>query len=194
MTSSLPIKLNIESGNFKKSHVKKSLKVEQRYTSRLSDKTKAEVTEQVKQIRKALSSSRKGQRYWSLPFIHPTGGTVITSPFYIQRFYNMKPGSPHGGTDFRGRNGHPVQAINNGIVAFAADTFYAGKLIIIDHGDRFFSLYMHQSKLLVKKGERVMKGKVIGRIGSSGLVTGPHLHLGIIMHGIKIDPISLLLL
>lgn len=186
--------LKIKGGKFKKSHYKKSLKVKKKYTSSLSKRQREIVKEQSKRIRKALRSTKRGKRFWSLPFVHPTGGTVITSPFWIQRFYNGKPGTPHSGTDFRGKKGHPVKAINNGIVVFAGNTFYAGKLIIIDHGDSFFSLYMHQSTLLAKKGEYVRKGRLIGRIGSSGLATGPHLHLGVMIKGIKIDPLSLLAL
>jgi murein DD-endopeptidase MepM/ murein hydrolase activator NlpD len=77
-------------------------------------------------------------------------------------------------------------------VVLVADHYYSGGTVIIDHGLRLFSLYFHLSEFLVETGDRVKKGQLIGKVGRSGRVTGPHLHLGTRVEGLSFDPLSLL--
>ena len=86
----------------------------------------------------------------------------------------------------------PVIASNSGRVVLARDLYYAGKAVIIDHGLGLFSLSCHFSKITVEEGDLVRKGDLIGEIGSTGRVTGPHLHWGFKVFGSRIDPSSLL--
>jgi murein DD-endopeptidase MepM/ murein hydrolase activator NlpD len=85
-----------------------------------------------------------------------------------------------------------VKASNAGKIALASDLYFAGKTVIIDHGLGVFSLYCHFSRFRIKRGDFVQKGNVIGEIGSTGRVTGPHLHWGIKIQGSRVDPFSLL--
>jgi murein DD-endopeptidase MepM/ murein hydrolase activator NlpD len=90
--------------------------------------------------------------------------------------------------------GDPVKASNSGKVVVANDLYYAGKTVILDHGLGVFSLYCHFSEIAVELGDEVSKGGVIGKIGATGRVTGPHLHWGIRVLESRIDPLSLLAL
>ncbi|MCX7632207.1 MAG: M23 family metallopeptidase [Turneriella sp.] len=137
-------------------------------------------------------------------FRYPRDEHKITSPFFIKRVYERfkivhgkkkkLPGriSYHGGTDLKGLTGAPVFAIADGIVNLADHLYYEGNIVIIDHGNGVISGYMHQSELLVKTGDRVKAGQLIGRTGDTGMVTGPHLHIFLYIHGVKTDPLSLL--
>jgi murein DD-endopeptidase MepM/ murein hydrolase activator NlpD len=104
---------------------------------------------------------------------------------------NKKKTSVHRGTDFRGKTGTPVRALNSGTVVLSEDLFYGGNTLIIDHGMGLYSVYMHLSKFNTKKGEKVSKGDLVGFVGSSGRATGPHLHLSVKLNGISVNPESL---
>lgn len=135
---------------------------------------------------------------------YPRDEHKITSPFFIKRVYerfklvNGKkkklPGktSFHGGTDLKGLTGAPIFAIADGVVNLAEKLYYDGNIVMIDHGNGIISGYMHQSELVVKAGERVKAGQLIGKTGATGMVTGPHLHIFLHVHGVKVDPLSLL--
>ncbi len=113
---------------------------------------------------------------WRRPFMLPVNG-ITTSSFGASRQYG--PGgniSYHQGADLAAPEGTPVHATNVGTVRVAGFYPIKGGLIVIDHGGGIFSLYFHQSKLLVKVGETVKRGQVIGEVGTTGLSTGPHLH------------------
>ncbi|MFZ5627757.1 MAG: M23 family metallopeptidase [Spirochaetota bacterium] len=139
-------------------------------------------------------------------FRYPRDEHKITSPFFIKRVYERfklvkgkkkkLPGktSYHGGTDLKGQKGAPIFAIADGVVNLAEHLFYEGNIVIIDHGNGVISGYMHQSELVVKEGEKVKAGQLIGRSGDTGMVTGPHLHIFLLIHGVKVDPLSLLVL
>jgi murein DD-endopeptidase MepM/ murein hydrolase activator NlpD len=139
-------------------------------------------------------------------FRYPRDEHKITSPFFIKRVYERfklvkgkkkkLPGkiSYHGGTDLKGQKGAPIFAIADGVVNLAEPLYYEGNIVIIDHGNGVISGYMHQSELLVKQGEKVKAGQLIGRSGDTGMVTGPHLHIFLMIHGVKADPLSLLTL
>lgn len=126
-------------------------------------------------------------------FILPCEGEVFQN-FGERRIYNNKPRSSHSGVDISAPQGEPVKASNSGYVVLASDLYFSGNTVIIDHGLGLFSLYCHLSKIKVRRGQLVMKGKVIGEVGATGRVTGPHLHWGINLQGARVDPFSLLTL
>ncbi|MRI82932.1 MAG: M23 family peptidase [Nitratiruptor sp.] len=133
---------------------------------------------------------RKGARnYIHRPFILPLT-TTITSPFGTARLFNGKLSSYHSGVDFRAPVGTPVRAINDGRVVLVKNRYFAGNSVIIDHGGGVYSCYYHLSRFKVKPGELVKRGEVIALSGKSGRVTGPHLHLGIRVLGVSVDPID----
>lgn len=116
----------------------------------------------------------------------------ITSDFGTGRDYNGKVTSRHLGTDFDGKVGSPIIATNRGRVALVARFYLAGNVIYLDHGGGLISGYFHLSKALVKTGQVVEKGQLIGRVGRTGRVTGPHLHWIMRYGGITVDPMSVL--
>ena len=127
--------------------------------------------------------------YWEDRFIYPLE-SKITSEFGTRRLFNGKFKSYHGGTDFRAKVGTPIKATNSGVVQLAQNRFYAGNSVIIDHGKGIFSSYYHLDKMLVKQGDVIQKGQIIGLAGATGRVTAPHLHFGIRVHGVQVDPIQ----
>ncbi|MDQ7055631.1 MAG: M23 family metallopeptidase [Persephonella sp.] len=90
--------------------------------------------------------------------------------------------------DFVASEGTPVYASLTGKVVLAQELFYTGKTVVIDHGKGLFTLYAHLSRISVKEGEMVKRGKIIGNVGSTGRSTGPHLHFGVYLVGMRIDP------
>lgn len=124
-------------------------------------------------------------------FIIPSSGEAKHN-FGERRIYNNKPRSSHRGVDIVVPYGLPVRASNSGRVVLASDLYFAGKTVIIDHGIGLFTLYCHFSKIRVKRGKLVKKGEIIGEIGATGRVTGPHLHWGVKVFGSSVDPFSLL--
>jgi len=88
--------------------------------------------------------------------------------------------------------GTPVRASNSGQVVLADNLYFSGKTVIINHGLGVFTVYCHFSKIRIKRGEQVKKGEVIGDIGATGRVTGPHLHWGVKIFGSRVDPLALL--
>jgi murein DD-endopeptidase MepM/ murein hydrolase activator NlpD len=124
-------------------------------------------------------------------FILPSSGEAVPN-FGERRIFNNKPRSPHRGIDIKVPYGTPVKASNSGRVVLASDLYFAGKTVIIDHGMSVFTMYCHFSKFRVKRGKLVKKGEIIGEIGATGRVTGPHLHWGVKVSGISVDPFSIL--
>lgn len=124
-------------------------------------------------------------------FILPCSGEVKPN-FGERRIYNNKPRSSHSGVDISSSYGDHVKASNSGKVVWANDLYFSGKTVIIDHGLGLFSLYCHFSKVKVKRGQFVRKGEVIGEIGATGRVTGPHLHWGVKLLGSRVDPFSII--
>ncbi len=111
------------------------------------------------------------------PFVRPLKGEP-TSIFGTRRLFNGKPRSPHPGLDLRAATGTRVAAAGPGRVVLAADLYYSGNTVILDHGGGLFTLYAHLSRIDVREGREVSAGDVLGLSGATGRVTGPHLHWG----------------
>jgi len=143
-------------------------------------------SEKVRAIFEAVSP----ERYWAGPFVLPVPGRSI-SEFGKRSVYNGQPRSPHSGTDFAGATGTPIKAPNAGNVALAANLFYSGNTIILDHGQGLYSYFGHMSAFSAREGDTVAAGDVVGKVGATGLVTGPHLHWSVRLAGTRVDPLSL---
>jgi murein DD-endopeptidase MepM/ murein hydrolase activator NlpD len=128
-------------------------------------------------------------RLWEGSFSLPLEHT-ISSVFGTKRMMNRKVASIHKGVDIRGKEGDEVKASNRGRVVFAEELFFGGNTIILDHGQGIFTMYMHLSSFSVKPEDVVSKGDIIGYVGSSGRSSGPHLHFGVKVQGVSVNPVS----
>lgn len=135
-------------------------------------------------------SSHDTPQLWSQPFLHPRDSR-ITSGFGRGREFNGAITSRHMGTDFAGATGAPVRAANRGVVRIVGSFYYGGNVVYVDHGAGLTSAYLHLSRQLVAEGDTVERGQVIGRVGATGRVTGPHLHLIVRYGRVTVDPLSL---
>jgi len=153
-----------------------------------------EVLERIKREReessRALATMSSGRK-WSVPMVRPVPG-IITSPYGFRRILNDQPRSPHRGIDYRAAVGDPVRAAADGTVLLSTEHYYAGQCVYLDHGNGVVSVYMHLSERKVKEGDPVSAGDAVGLAGKSGRVTGPHLHFGISLQGMMVDPEPLL--
>lgn len=128
---------------------------------------------------------------WRQAFVWPAQGR-LSGRFGSQRIYNGVPGAYHSGLDIAtGTSGTPFVAPADGVVILAASSPFSleGNLLMIDHGMGLNSAFLHCSALLVRVGDRVRQGQVIGRIGATGRATGPHLHWSIKWHDARLDPL-----
>jgi len=130
-------------------------------------------------------------RFWDGPFILPVKGR-FGSGFGLRRIINGEWRSPHMGQDIKALEGTPVSACNTGSVVFIDELFFSGKSIIIDHGQGLYSMYFHLSEVSVSQGQEVSKGQIIGKVGATGRAMGPHLHWGVRLQGMRVDPMSLI--
>lgn len=151
-------------------------------------KVQEQIARDAKRSREALAS--RTEKTWTLPLLKPVPGGV-TSPFGGRRVFNDKPRAPHKGTDMRSPEGAKVLAVADGTVILAEPQYFGGNTVYIDHGQGVVSTYAHLSAFDVIPGQSVRRGQVIGRSGSTGRVTGPHLHLGLMVQGTAVDAMPL---
>ena len=138
-------------------------------------------------LRASLFSGYTTQRLWDGAFLTPADGP-ISSIYGVARSYNGAPvSSYHRGTDFAGTTGDNVYAAAAGRVVFAQELQVRGNTIIIDHGVGVFTAYSHLSAIGVAEGELVTARQLMGQMGSTGLVTGPHLHWEVVVRGVEVD-------
>ena len=150
----------------------------------------AQIDEEVA-IKQSVFRSSPPERLWQGAFISPAN-TRYTSSFGSRRVYNGKTRSVHQGLDYSAAMGTQITAANSGRVVIARAMYFEGGLIVIDHGESIFTLYMHLSEFLVKEGASVDKGAPIAKSGSSGRVTGPHLHFALRWQDLYLEPSTLL--
>lgn len=145
--------------------------------------------EEGKEIRRAYKKEELEQ-LWERKFILPAEGR-ISSPFGAYRVYNEGQASwRHRGVDIANKEGTEILAPNSGIVVLSEDMRVHGGAIIISHGQGVFSIFSHLKERLVKKGEKVERGQLIGIMGQTGLATASHLHWGVSASGVVVDPLE----
>jgi murein DD-endopeptidase MepM/ murein hydrolase activator NlpD len=151
----------------------------------------ARMRRESERAREVSRVSHSTPRLWDGEFVHPRPSR-ITSGFGHGREYNGQVTGRHMGTDFAGVVGAPVHAPARGIVALVDQFHLGGGVIYIDHGAGLVTAYLHLSEQLVAEGDLVEPGQLIGRVGATGRVTGPHLHWIVRYGTITVDPLSLL--
>jgi murein DD-endopeptidase MepM/ murein hydrolase activator NlpD len=167
---------------------------------RITIKDKRKVTPEKRDMERITRESRlikKALRHWSdtgevdLTFELPVDGPT-SSPFGLRRFFNDQPRKPHSGLDIAAAEGTPIRAPAPGTVIETGDYFFNGKTVFIDHGRGLVTMYCHMSAIDIEPGIRVASGDIIGRIGMTGRVTGPHLHWGVSLNDARVDPLLFL--
>lgn len=139
----------------------------------------------------AARGSHSTPRFWDGPFVRPRSGR-ITSGYGTAREFNGTIQSRHWGVDIDGVEGAPVRAAHRGVVRLVGDHYYSGNLIYVDHGGGLVTAYRHLSRVEVAVGDTVEQGELIGRVGATGRVTGPHLHWTVRYGTLTLDGMSLL--
>jgi murein DD-endopeptidase MepM/ murein hydrolase activator NlpD len=117
---------------------------------------------------------------------------AVTGRFGDLRTFNGETQGQHYGLDYKGRVGAPVLAANDGRVTLVRDAWASGLSVVVFHGSGVHSVYFHLSRALVREGDRVRRGQRIGRVGATGRSSGPHLHLGIRVRDLYVDPEAML--
>lgn len=120
-------------------------------------------------------------------FIRPTAGKFSNS-FGRKRFFNGEERAPHSGLDIPAPVGQKVVAPASGVVVGVGDYFFNGQTVLVDHGQGLISMFCHLSKINVVKGQKLTQGEVLGLVGKTGRVTGPHLHWGMSLNNARVDP------
>lgn len=155
---------------------------------KMSLRTEAALARDKAKLGQAISESAP-QPLWEGNFIQPVHGRFSTG-FGVIRTVNGQDSGRHYGLDIAAPSGTPIKATNHGKVTLAEMLETHGNTIVIDHGCGIFSLYLHLSKIGVQVGDEVRKGQVIGKVGTTGFSTGPHLHWGVRVAEIPTNPWS----
>jgi murein DD-endopeptidase MepM/ murein hydrolase activator NlpD len=141
----------------------------------------------------AIWKTSAADRLWTEAFVRPVPGDANSS-FGTRSVFNGQARSPHGGADFPSPTGTPIHAPGGGRIVLARDLYFTGNTVVIDHGLGMFSTLAHLSAFETREGERVEAGQIVGRVGATGRVTGPHLHWAVRIGGARVDPLSVLAL
>ena len=156
----------------------------------LDQKATARWKAEQEQVKQALAENSR-LKLWRSNFLEPVNGKR-TGIFGSVRIMNGKPRNPHNGEDIGAPMGTEVAATNDGVVRLTVDHIFSGRGVFVDHGLGFYSMYFHLSEILVRDGDLVKAGQIIGKVGATGRATGPHLHWGVKLNGARVNPYSLL--
>lgn len=185
-TDSLTMAVPIRAGEYRLER----LTVAPRYGTPPDPALQERMRREAERARAVSERSHHTPRLWE-DVVHPRP-TRITSGFGHGREFNGQVTSRHMGTDFAGGVGEPVRAAARGVVALVDEFHLGGNVVYIDHGAGLVTAYLHLSEQLVAAGDTVQAGDVIGRVGATGRVTGPHLHWIVRYGTVSVDPVSLL--
>ncbi|MBW8769070.1 MAG: M23 family metallopeptidase [Gemmatimonadetes bacterium] len=172
---------------------KEQLAVAARFGKPLDAATSARVERENQRAIAVGRQSQESPAKWTTPFRKPRA-SAISSGFGTGRTFNGQVASRHLGVDFRGAVGAPIRAANAGVVALVDTFFLGGRVVYLDHGGGLTTGYLHLSKALVHVGDEVARGQVIGLVGATGRVTGPHLHWTARYGALTVNPLDLLTL
>lgn len=150
----------------------------------------ARAVEETKRLREIYDRVTP-ERLWAGLFRLPLTGDFKGSNFGKRRVLNGHPGSPHGGVDFPAPAGTPVHAAQKGRVVLAEELFFSGNTVIVDHGLGIYTFYCHFSEIDAKVGDEVVAGTVLGKVGATGRVTGPHLHWGLEVQRSRVNALDI---
>jgi len=150
----------------------------------------AKAEEDGKRLR-AIFDTVTPEKLWQGTFRIPLDGATTGSNFGRRRVLNGQPGSPHSGVDIPAPTGTPVHAAQNGRVVLADELYFSGNTVVVDHGLGVYTLYGHFSEISVKAGDQVAKGDVLGKVGATGRVTGPHLHWGLTVARARVNALAI---
>lgn len=142
----------------------------------------AELAEQIKAYRSFSPGTPS-----NLILDKPVNGP-LSSRFGVRRFFNGEERNPHSGLDFAVPAGTPVKTPANGKVILTGSYFFNGNTVFVDHGQGFISMFCHLSKIDVKPGQVLSRGAVVGKVGSTGRATGPHMHWNVSLNDARVDP------
>ena len=140
---------------------------------------------------RAIFATITPDRLWQGPFRVPLAGVTTGGNFGKRRVLNGTPGSPHSGVDFPAPSGTPVYAPQRGRVVLAEPLYFSGNTVILDHGLGLYTFYGHLESIDAKAGEIVDTGALLGKVGATGRVTGPHLHWGLTLNRARVSPLQL---
>ena len=147
----------------------------------------------LERIQRELDEQTRAYRQFSarqpsnLLFDKPVDG-ALSSPFGLRRFFNGEERNPHSGLDFAVPAGTPVKSPAAGKVILTGNYFFNGNTVFVDHGQGLISMFCHLSQIGVKVGDELPRGAVLGKVGSTGRSTGPHLHWNISLNDTRVDP------
>tara|TARA_Y100000748_G_scaffold292762_1_gene281615 strand:+ start:480 stop:1337 length:858 start_codon:yes stop_codon:yes gene_type:complete len=146
----------------------------------------------IERIKNDSTKLSKARKIWvdinpDLDFVLPVKG-ITTGVFGTKRFYNGIEGNYHNGHDIAADIGTPILAPSSGKIILTGDFFYNGKTIYLDHGRGLKSIMIHLDEILVQDNDFVKKGEIIGKVGTTGKSTGPHLHWSVLLNNTYIDP------
>ena len=150
----------------------------------------ARIRRESERAAEVATRSHETPQLWTEPFLLPRSSR-ITSGFGGGREYNGTITSRHTGTDFAGATGAPIRATNRGVVRIVDSFYYGGNVVYIDHGAGLSSAYLHLSAQRVTPGDTVERGQIIGAVGATGRVTGPHLHFIVRYGRVTVDAMTL---
>jgi murein DD-endopeptidase MepM/ murein hydrolase activator NlpD len=156
----------------------------------LDEKSLARWKAEQEQVKQALAENSR-LKLWHSSFVEPVNGRR-SGIFGSVRIMNGQPRNPHNGEDIGAPLGTEVAATNDGVVRLTVDHFFSGRGVFVDHGLGFYSMYFHLSEILVKDGDLIKAGQIIGKVGATGRATGPHLHWGVKLNGARVNPYALL--
>jgi murein DD-endopeptidase MepM/ murein hydrolase activator NlpD len=161
-----------------------------RVVAKGADALAARIRDESERAEQVSRTAHETPPLWREPFTPPRPGRV-TSGYGRARMFNGTLASRHMGTDFAGQTGAPVRASNRGVVRLVDRFYYGGNVVYLDHGAGLVTAYLHLSETLVAPGDTLERGALVGRVGATGRVTGPHLHLIARYGAVTVDAMSL---